>query len=271
MSDNKEKSTRQEAPKTIEGAIPAESTSTRVREVQNSGWKRWMGKKWVFPATYMAAAAIILALMWVIQDSGKTDVQDQIGLDQLGLEQLTENLPDAVPVGALTESLQWPVNRDEVKVNRPFYDSTASNADKQEAIIVQGNKFMPNMGVSLAREDDQSFDVLAAMSGKVTRSEHVPSVGNLVEITHDEGLVTIYYSLADVSVVKGDLVELGDVIARAGRNELEKELGVHLHFEVLKGGDPVNPESAIATLASPQPQAENQTEAGDQSSRAVTE
>ncbi len=256
MSDMKEKTTRQEAPKTIEGAAPAESTSKsasqRVSQTQQSGWKRWMGKKWVFPATYMAAAAIILALMWVIQDAGKNDVQDQQSVVQLEQNELTDNaLPDALPVGAVVEQLQWPVNRAEVKVNRPFYDASASNEDKQAAIVVQGNKFMPNMGVSLAREDDKPFDVLAALSGTVTRSESIPSVGNLVEIEHDDGLVTIYYSLADVAVVKGDEVKAGDIIAKAGRNEMEKELGVHLHFEVHKSGEPVNPESLIASSAEP--------------------
>ncbi len=252
MSEIKEKTTRQEAPKTIDGAATAETTSTRTSQTQQSAWKRWMGKKWVFPATYMAAAAIILALMWVIQDYGKQNVQDQQSLESQEQSELAETaLPDALPVGAVLEELQWPASRDEVKVSRPFYDSAASNEDKQAAIVVQGNKFMANTGVSLAREDDQPFDVLAAMSGKVTRSENVPSVGNLVEITHNDGLVTIYYSLAEVAVVKGDDVKAGDVIAKAGRNELEKDLGVHLHFEVHKGGEPVNPESLIAASALP--------------------
>ena len=129
----------------------------------------------------------------------------------------------------------------------PFFEVEASNEQKQAAIVEQGDTFTPSMGIALQRQDDhdQTFDVLAAMSGTVTRVENIPSVGNLVEITHDKGLVTVYYSLSGTTVAKGDEVLQGDVIAKAGRNEIEKNLGVHLHFEVLSNGEQVNPETFI--------------------------
>jgi stage II sporulation protein Q len=40
----------------------------------------------------------------------------------------------------------------------------------------------------------------------------------------------------------GQEVKQGDVIAQAGRNNFEKEAGVHLHFEVRKGNQSVQPE-----------------------------
>jgi stage II sporulation protein Q len=40
-------------------------------------------------------------------------------------------------------------------------------------------------------------------------------------------------------------VEKGHLIARAGRNELEKHLGVHVHFEIRHNGEAVNPEQYI--------------------------
>lgn len=239
MSDqNKEKQLQAEsAPKSTDGAA------------KSSGWKRLMGKKWVFPATYMAAAAIILTLMWVYTDSGeKTLSEAELGLDVTQTETVSEatNKPGALAVAANAETMQWPVqNRDEVEVVMHFFDSKASNEVRQAAMIEYGDTLTPHVGVDFARQDNQPFDVVAAMSGKVTRVEKDPVVGQLVEITHSDGTVTIYQSLADVRVASGVDVKKGDVIAAAGRNELEKELGTHVHFEVRQNGTPVNPESLI--------------------------
>ena len=254
MNDNKTKENHEQAPKTTSGADVGKASTAKTdavkassNAVKASGWKSWLGKKWVFPATYMAAAAIILALMWVIQDSGTNDLNtNELGLETNVQNEVGESDETAVPVGAVAEVMRYPANRAEVEVLMPYFDASASNEEKQAAILEQGNKFVPNMGIALAREDNKTFDVQAALSGQVTRVENVPSVGKLVEITHDGGLVTIYYSLANVKVAKGDTLKQGDVIAEAGRNELEKDLGVHLHFEVHKGGEPVNPATYLA-------------------------
>jgi stage II sporulation protein Q len=240
MNENKGKESRSSTPKTTIGA----------EVVQTSNWKRWLAKRWAFPAMYMAAAAIILALMWVIQDSGKTslDANDlAIDTEKQNESVVSEgNKLDALPVNVQAETMQWPVqDRNQVEVIMPFFEADASNTEKQAAIIEQEDTLVPSMGIALSRQDNQTFDVLAAMSGKVTRTDKVPSVGNLVEITHDNGLVTVYYSLAETAVTKGSEVKQGDVIAKAGRNEMEKNLGVHVHFEVISDGEPVNPENFI--------------------------
>ena len=70
MSDQNKGFQKEEAPKTVQGA-----------QGSPSAWKRLLAKKWVFPATYVAAAAIILTLMWVYQDAGtKTVSQDDLGI-----------------------------------------------------------------------------------------------------------------------------------------------------------------------------------------------
>lgn len=249
MSDSKQKKPRETVAK-LESA--AESAQETEREKENqagagqrpggTGRKPLFARKWMYPATYLAAAAIILALMWVVQD---------LRTPEPAGEDLAETVPagqeapaaeeEALPAGAPAEQMAWPADPGETEVVMPYYDAAATNDEKQSAILQQGNTFTPNTGIVLAREDNGTFDVRAALSGEVTRAEKVPAVGNLVEITHEDGLKTIYYSLADVEVRKGDTVNQGDRIGKAGRNELGKDFGVHLHFEVHKDGEPVNP------------------------------
>jgi stage II sporulation protein Q len=212
-----------------------------------SFWKRLLAKKWVFPATYMAAAAIILTLMWAYQDSSTTAVdQSELKLDVTNKVTGAAPGPDAVAVTAEAETLGWPVQDfASLQVILGFFDVNNTSEDNQAAMVEYGDTFTPHYGVDLASQNNESFDVLAAMSGTVTRVEQVPVVGHLIEITHDNGVSTVYQSLEQVQIAQGDEVKKGDLIAKAGRNELEKDLGIHVHFEVWKDGQPVNPEDYI--------------------------
>jgi stage II sporulation protein Q len=214
--------------------------------VKASAWKRLMSKKWVSPALFMAAAAIIVTFMWFYQGTDqKETAATNTGLTEAsgGSGQTAdEKTPETVPVTAGQETLQWPVlNRSELEIAVPYYDAAASNEEKEAAMVQTGTTFIPHMGVDLASADNKAFDVVAAMSGKVTLVEIHPTNGNVVEITHPNGLRTIYQSLGDVQVNNGDEVKQGTIIAKAGRNELEKDEGVHLHFEVRDNEKPVNP------------------------------
>jgi stage II sporulation protein Q len=61
-------------------------------------------------------------------------------------------------------------------------------------------------------------------------------------------MVTVYQSLADVKVKEGQKVKKGDVIAKAGRNQFEISAGNHLHFELRKGKQSVNPEPYLKSV-----------------------
>lgn len=225
------------------------SNSEEEANLTPSKWKRFTSKKWVFPAMYIAAAAIILSLMWAYQDSGQ-DVASETDLGltpiEAGLDATLSPDENAVAVTAETETMAWPVaNFEALQVVMPFYEVDATGEEKQAAMLEHDDMFIPSTGISLAQENNESFEVLAAMSGTVTRVEQLPLVGHTVEITHENGLKTIYQSLSDVSVTLDQEVAKGDVIAMAGRNELQKDFGVHVHFEVHQNDQPMNPEQFL--------------------------
>lgn len=226
--------------------------------VQVSAWKRLLSKRWVYPAAYMAAAAIILTLVWVYQDTsqkpldstpasvsenGVVGTQDLMGEDNVS-EGIDEDL--AAQTVAVAEDLIWPVaNVADVSVVKPFYDSEGSAEDHEAALVQYNDTFIANTGIDLARSDKQSFEVTAAMGGKVTRVEEVPLYGMVVEITHANNLKTVYESLADVTVKQDDDVKQGTVLGTAGRNEIEQELGNHVHFAVYENDELINPSSVL--------------------------
>ena len=63
--------------------------------------------------------------------------------------------------------------------------------------------------------------------------------GNLVEINHGNGYVTLYAHNQKNLVALGDTVHQGQTIALMGATG--RATGPHLHFEVHKDGKSVNP------------------------------
>lgn len=81
--------------------------------------------------------------------------------------------------------------------------------------------------------------VFATGDGLVTWSGERAGYGLLVEITHASGLVTRYAHLSDILVKVGDRITGGQAIGRIGTSG--RTTGPHLHFEVVRNGQPVNP------------------------------
>jgi murein DD-endopeptidase MepM/ murein hydrolase activator NlpD len=95
----------------------------------------------------------------------------------------------------------------------------------------------PHEGLDLAAAP--GTPVLAAATGIVSYADHGGSYGMLVEITHGGGYVTRYAHNASILVQPGETVSQGDTIALLGSTG--RSTGPHLHFEVLRDGEPVDP------------------------------
>lgn len=86
--------------------------------------------------------------------------------------------------------------------------------------------------------------VLAAGNGKVSFVGKRSGYGNVVEITHEAGLVTRYAHLSAFLVKEGQTVSTGVPIARVGSTG--RSTGPHLHFEVRRKDSAVDPARYLA-------------------------
>jgi len=82
--------------------------------------------------------------------------------------------------------------------------------------------------------------VVSPADGVVLKAEKMENWGNLILIKHDDVYETYYAHLKDISVKPGDHVTEGQEIGHAGSTGLST--GPHLHYEVIKNGERVNPE-----------------------------
>lgn len=85
--------------------------------------------------------------------------------------------------------------------------------------------------------------VYSTRSGTVIEASTSNSSGNYVSIKHDDTYQSDYYHLEECLVAKGEKVTAGQLIGRCGSTG--KSTGPHLHFQIRKNGDKVDPESYI--------------------------
>ena len=92
-------------------------------------------------------------------------------------------------------------------------------------------------GVDFAGKPDSPIVVTA--DGVVRHAGWVPSFGQTILVDHGLGYSTLYAHTAGAQVKAGDVVKRGDKIATMGSSG--RSTGTHLHYEVWKDGQAVNP------------------------------
>jgi murein DD-endopeptidase MepM/ murein hydrolase activator NlpD len=95
----------------------------------------------------------------------------------------------------------------------------------------------PHDGIDLAAPAGTS--VKAAAAGTVLFAGEQQGYGLIAIVEHDGGLITLYAHNRDLRVKTGQKVRDGQVVATVG--DSGRTSGPHLHFEVRKGGLPVDP------------------------------
>jgi murein DD-endopeptidase MepM/ murein hydrolase activator NlpD len=86
-------------------------------------------------------------------------------------------------------------------------------------------------------------DVVAAADGLVIKSQHQGGYGMLIEIEHGNGYITRYAHNKSSAVALGDYVRQGQKIASVGSTGYST--GPHVHFEIVKDGDSINPHDYV--------------------------
>jgi murein DD-endopeptidase MepM/ murein hydrolase activator NlpD len=81
--------------------------------------------------------------------------------------------------------------------------------------------------------------VVAVADGVVSYSGRRSGYGNVVEVDHGNGYVTRYAHNSRLLVQVGQLVRVGQELAKAGSTG--RSTGAHVHFEVWENGHVVNP------------------------------
>lgn len=154
---------------------------------------------------------------------------------------------------ALEESLNTIVSV--IKEKKRTWDHTPSIVPLDSDIYWVTSEFGRRVGpLTGVREFHNGIDitgrpdspVISPAKGKVTRIGRDYCLGTYVEITHKDGLLTMFGHLSKVKVKKGMKVERGQTIGVIGRSG--RTTGTHLHYTVKVDDRAVNPRAYMLNM-----------------------
>jgi murein DD-endopeptidase MepM/ murein hydrolase activator NlpD len=160
----------------------------------------------------------------------------------LSIEQLSEELRNQQE--ALTALEQYLLTEDTIAASiptgKPVKDGWVSSFYGYRIDPFNGKKTF-HEGLDIAARSGTS--VLSVADGIVTWVGQRGGYGGLVEVDHGNGYVTRYAHNKTIKVKKGDRVNKGETLALMGSTG--RSTGPHVHFEVLRDGQHVNPYNFI--------------------------
>lgn len=190
---------------------------------------------------YVLPTIMTLAIVSVMFGTAmlRSNLQKDTSEDELTSYVTSTVLEEEQPVIKESTIMINPYTDTTVSIGKNYYDYKADAETQEKSIVYHENTYMQNSGTDFVGE--KVFDVVAVLDGSVTDVKEDETLGKVVEIKHENGYISIYQSLSEVSVKKGDMVTQGQVIGKSGTNELDKDMGNHLHFELYVNGTVVNP------------------------------
>lgn len=148
---------------------------------------------------------------------------------------------DDVPVIAGDKDIIRPYKDSEIQIIKYFYDKDDEASKQKESLILYENTYMQNSGVDYGGKEN--FEVVSILDGIVINVNEDKLLGKLIEIRHSNELISVYQSLSEVTVKKGDNVKQGETIGKSGTCNVATSLKDHLHFEIMFNGKVIDPES----------------------------
>jgi len=196
--------------------------------------KRLVLKPFVIPMLYSIFAVVVIVSLFlsievIDEKDSVTYVNDSI-------------LDEYVPVVNIEEEkVKKPFTDQNVTISKNYYDYKATDEEQTNSILYHENTYIQNTGINYQGEN--TFDVISILSGEVIEVEEKELLGKSVTIRHDNELISVYQSLSNVTVKKGDKVTTGQVIAKSGTCSLITDSKNNLHFELYVNGTIADPEN----------------------------
>ena len=148
-------------------------------------------------------------------------------------QNISEEVPEVITVEETPVELHFNVPV-EGEIFKDYADSSLVYSETLEEWTV-------HLGIDIKAEKGSA--VAASEKGTVESIKNDPRYGTTVTITHENGFKTIYSNLLSAEfVTEGQVVEKGETIGSVGDTaafEISDE--PHLHFEMRKDGENVNP------------------------------
>ena len=199
-------------------------------------------KKWASTVIYLSLVSIVFISMMFISKTLNNKYGESLNLSFILKDFIDTDLP---VVSTNDGSIKKPFDKETVTIDINFYDKDSDVETQKKSLILYENTYMPNTGILYT--NNETFDILATLDGKVTKISEEELLGKVIEITHSSSLITTYYSVDNINVIEGQVVKQGDILGTSGKNNISSTSDNMLLFEVSLNGININPEKYYQT------------------------
>ena len=141
-----------------------------------------------------------------------------------------------VPVLSYDNVVIRPYQAENVQELKKFYDEE----NKENGIILYKDTYIQNSGILYSSSTE--YNVVSILGGEVINTKKDDILGYVVEVKHDNNLISVYEGLKNLYVKKGDQIKQNTIIGKSGDITLDEKVNNSLLFELIKDGKYVNPD-----------------------------
>ena len=197
-------------------------------------------KGFVLPTVYVLVIGILFISISFLGNAlqSKVNYPEDLSVNALEEDNITPVIKNEESVSDV--KIVKPYTSENVNVSKSYYNIQDDETKQQNSLVYYEHTYLQNSGILYSAPE--VFDIVSVYDGTVTNIDQDEILGNVVEITHNPNLKTVYYSLGEISVKKDDVITSGSIIGKSGDNLLDDESENCLLFEVYYNGNTINPE-----------------------------
>ena len=195
----------------------------------------------VIAFSFIASLSLILLSIPIVKEYLQiTAINNEIKQQKEIIDNIDKTLEDIGVMKSYIESIITSDDKDVIPDNNIRFMVTDNVPSTKPANGIISKEFDLNIlhfGIDIV--NDESTPIFAVANGVVIYSDFSRELGNGVVIDHQNGYYSHYYHNEENFVKKNEKIDEGMLIAKLGNTGVST--GPHLHFEIWKDGQPIDP------------------------------
>ena len=195
----------------------------------------------VIAFSFIASLSLLLLSIPIVKEYLQiTAINNEIKQQKEIIDNIDKTLEDIGVMKSYIESIITSDDKDIIPDNNIRFMVTDNIPSTKPANGIISKEFDLNIlhfGIDIV--NDESTPIFAVANGVVIYSDFSRELGNGVVIDHQNGYYSHYYHNEENFVKKNEKIDEGMLIAKLGNTGVST--GPHLHFEIWKDGQPIDP------------------------------
>ena len=195
----------------------------------------------VIALSFIASLSLILLSIPIVKEYLQiTAINNEIKQQKEIIDNIDKTLEDIGVMKSYIESIITSDDKDIIPDNNIRFMVTDNIPSTKPANGIISKEFDLNIlhfGIDIV--NDESTPIFSVANGVVIYSDFSRELGNGVVIDHQNGYYSHYYHNEENFVKKNEKIDEGMLIAKLGNTGVST--GPHLHFEIWKDGQPIDP------------------------------